>query len=132
LDIGLDAGQEVGASPLLLCQALGTERAHFAIESVHVDRQRPVVLDHDPAADDYRRNVDTHRTLDKGLGNVELRVDPGIARHPVEIDKDRVALHTRAESADLAGKTGRLGAVHGRDLERLVGAQCGCRQFKTV
>src|SRR6516162_2579485 len=93
LDIGLDPGEEVGACPLFRGQSLGAEPAYLAIEGVDVYRLRPVVLDHDPAADDDCRDIGAHRTLDKGLGDVEIRVDPGIARHPVEIDEDRVALH---------------------------------------
>ena len=91
-----------------------------------------MVLDHDPAADDNGCDIDTHCAFDKGFGDVELRVYPRIAGHPVEIDEDRVALHTGEESADLAGKTGRLGAVHGRDLERLVGAQRMCGEIESM
>src|SRR5271166_2763590 len=92
LDIGLDPGEEVSARPLFRGQALGAEPAYLAIEGVDVDRLWPVVLDHDPAANDDCRDIGAHRAFDKGLGNVEIRVDPRVARHPVEIDEDRVAL----------------------------------------
>jgi hypothetical protein len=60
VDIGLDRGEQVGAGPLLGCQALGAERSHLAIESIDIDRQWPVVFDHDLARDDRDRRARHH------------------------------------------------------------------------
>ena len=47
LDIGFDLPQEVGMRPLLVGKAFCTERAHLAVETLHVNRPRLMVLDHD-------------------------------------------------------------------------------------
>jgi len=91
-----------------------------------------VVFDHDPAANDDCRDIGAHRAFDKGLGNVEIRVDPRVACHSVEIDEDRVALHAGQQCADLARKTRRLGAVQCCDFQRLIGTERRCCQLEAV
>ena len=93
--MGLDPGEQVGASSLLGGQAFGAERAHLTIEPIDIDRQRPVIVDHDLAAHDHGCYVCAHRAFHKGLDNIEFRIDPWIARHPVEVDEDCVTLHAR-------------------------------------
>src|SRR4051794_30819044 len=83
LDIGLDLPEKVGVRPLLGGEALRTERAHLAIETLYVDRARLMILNHNLPADDDCGDVRTHGAFHKGLGDVKFRVDPGIARHPV-------------------------------------------------
>jgi hypothetical protein len=68
-------------------------------------------------------DVGAHSTFDERLGDVEFRVDPGVAHHPAEVDEDRIALHAGQEGADFVVKTGRPGAVDGCDLEHLIRAQ---------
>src|SRR5438132_6422323 len=80
LDIGFDLPKQVGAHPLLGGEALRTEFAHLAVETFHIDRARLMVLDHDLSRDNDCGDDGTHGALDKGVGDVEFRVDPGIAR----------------------------------------------------
>src|SRR5271155_3990896 len=111
LYIGLDLPEKVGVRPLLGGKALGTERAHLAVETVNVDRARLMILNHDLPADDDSGDVRAHGTFHKGVGDVEFRVDPGIARHPVEIDEDCIALHAGNQRADLVREAGLFGTV---------------------
>ena len=67
LDIGLDLPEKVGVRPLLGGEALGAERAHLAVETLYVNRARPMVVDHDLSADDDGGDVRTHgaRSMDR-------------------------------------------------------------------
>src|ERR1700757_1618684 len=74
LDIGVDLPQQVSARPLLGGEALSTECAHLAVEPLHVDRARLMILDHDLSPDDDCGDVRAHGALHKGVGDVEFRV----------------------------------------------------------
>src|SRR5438132_11914980 len=76
LDIGLALPKQVGACLLLGGEALRAEFAHLAVETFHVDRAALMILDHDLSPDDNRGDVRAHGALDKGVGDVEFRVDP--------------------------------------------------------
>src|ERR1700761_4751073 len=47
LDIGLDLPDKVGLRLLLGGEALGTERAHLAVETLYVNRARLMIFNHD-------------------------------------------------------------------------------------
>src|SRR5215471_5578227 len=111
LDIGLDLFEKVGVRPLLGSEALGTERAHLAVEALYVNRPRLMVLDDDFSPDDDGGDVRTHGAFHKGVSDVKFRVNPGIARYPVEIDENRIALHAGQQRADLVREAGRFGTV---------------------
>src|SRR5215469_2436746 len=93
LDIGLDLPEEVGVRPMLGGKAFCTERAHLAVETLHVNRPRLMVLDHDFSPDNDSGDVRAHGAFHKGVSDVKFRVDPGIARYPVEIHENCIALH---------------------------------------
>src|SRR5262245_60979348 len=52
LNIGLDFPEEIGPRSLLGGEALGAELAHLSVETLYVDRARPMILDHDLSPDD--------------------------------------------------------------------------------
>ena len=70
-----------------------------------------MILDNNVTPDDDGGHVRAHCAFHKSIGDVEFRVDPGIARHPVEIDENCIALHAGNQCADLVGEAGRLGTV---------------------
>src|SRR5215831_211996 len=111
LDIGLDLLEEVGVRPLLGGKAPGTERAHLAIEPLNIDRMRLTIFNHDLSPDNDCRDVSAHRALHKRVGDVEFRVNPWVARHPVEIDENCIAFHARNQRADLVCEAGGFGTV---------------------
>src|SRR6266516_6608475 len=110
LDIGLELPEQIGARPLLGREALGAECAHLAVETFHVDRARLVILDHDFTPDDDCGDIRAHCAFHEGVDEVEFRVDPGIARHPVEVNENRVTLSARYQRADFVRKAGCLAA----------------------
>lgn len=100
LDIGLYLAKKVGMRPLLGGEALGTERAHLSVETLYVDCAGLMILNDDLPPDESV-DVRAHSAFDKGVDDVKFRVDPGISRDPIEIDKDRIALHAGHQRTDL-------------------------------
>jgi hypothetical protein len=56
---------------------LGTERAHFSVETLYVDCAGLMIVNDDLSPDDDSVDVRAHSAFYKGVDDVKFRVDPG-------------------------------------------------------
>src|SRR5215472_10528139 len=133
LDIGLDLLEKVGVRPLLGSEALGTERAHLAVDALYVNRPRLMVLDDDFFPNDDGGDFRAYSAFHKGVSDVKFGVNPGIARYPVEIDKGShrpsclaTARRPRSQSQSPWHRlTSRSQAPRRRSMRASPGRRCG-------